>query len=138
MSEVVKIPPVMEAVSAYASSNTRPEATPAVSASAPASSEGSPVGNVQALEIARKEQQARQAERMQKEEQIAKVLAEKYSFARNVRLQFEVDRPTERVIIRVMDRDSGELIRQIPPEEMMDLARVLSENLKGMLVDNVT
>lgn len=40
-------------------------------------------------------------------------------------LEFSVDSATGRTIITVMDRDSGETIRQIPPETVMALAEYL-------------
>jgi flagellar protein FlaG len=39
------------------------------------------------------------------------------------RLQFEIDPDLHRVIVKIMNGESGEVIRQIPPEEVLDLAR---------------
>jgi flagellar protein FlaG len=39
------------------------------------------------------------------------------------RLQFEIDPDLHRVIVKVMNGESGEVIRQIPPQEVLDLAR---------------
>ena len=39
------------------------------------------------------------------------------------RLQFEIDPELHRVIVKVMNGESGEVIRQIPPQEVLDLAR---------------
>ena len=39
------------------------------------------------------------------------------------RLQFEVDPDLHRVIVKIMNGESGEVIRQIPPQEVLDLAR---------------
>jgi flagellar protein FlaG len=52
---------------------------------------------------------------------------------RSVGLQFEVDEDTDKVIVKVLDRDSGELIRQIPSEDIRSLTRALEE-LKGLLI----
>lgn len=54
----------------------------------------------------------------------------------NSRLSFSVDKETEQVIVKVLDAKSGELIRQIPSEEMVKLAKVL-EQYKGNLVSRV-
>jgi flagellar protein FlaG len=54
--------------------------------------------------------------------------------ARSVGLQFEVDEDTDKVIIRVVDRDSGELIRQIPSEEAVRIAKMLGR-APGLLMD---
>ena len=41
-------------------------------------------------------------------------------------LQIEVDPDLERVIVKILKEDSGEVIRQIPPKEVIDLAKNLS------------
>lgn len=38
-------------------------------------------------------------------------------------LQFEIDEDSGRVVVRVIDTDSGETVRQIPAEEALRLAR---------------
>ncbi|MBA1146971.1 flagellar protein FlaG [Ectothiorhodospiraceae bacterium WFHF3C12] len=47
-------------------------------------------------------------------------------------LEFSVDEETGRTIIRVYDSESGSLIRQIPPEELLDLAENLDQ-ARGIL-----
>lgn len=49
------------------------------------------------------------------------------------RLQFHVDAESGRTVITVIDRDTEEIIRQIPPEEMLALARRL-EATTGLLL----
>ena len=49
------------------------------------------------------------------------------------RLQFEVDPDLHRVIVKIMNGDSGEVIRQIPPQEVLDLAKNLQAS-KGLLL----
>ena len=53
--------------------------------------------------------------------------------SRSVGLQFEVDKDTDKVIVKVVDRASGEVIRQIPTEEVVRIAKVLGK-APGMLV----
>ena len=48
-------------------------------------------------------------------------------------IQFSVDKSTDRVVIKVIDRKTNELIRQIPSEEMLNLAEHLGK-LKGVLL----
>jgi len=43
-------------------------------------------------------------------------------------LQFSVDEDLNETVIKVVDRDSGELIRQIPEEVFLELARKLKED----------
>ncbi len=42
-------------------------------------------------------------------------------------LQFDVDEDLGRTVVRVVDKDSGELIRQIPSEEVLEMARQMKE-----------
>jgi flagellar protein FlaG len=49
-------------------------------------------------------------------------------------LQIEVDPDLQRVIVKVLDGDSGEVIRQIPPQEVIELAKNLSVP-KGLLFE---
>lgn len=49
-------------------------------------------------------------------------------------LQIEVDPDLERVIVKILKGDSGEVIRQIPPKEVIDLAKNLS-GAKGVLFE---
>ncbi|CAA2109855.1 flagellar protein FlaG [Variovorax paradoxus] len=53
---------------------------------------------------------------------------------REVGLRFEVDKDTDKLIVKVVDRASGEVIRQIPNEEVVRIARLMSEG-NGLLVD---
>ncbi|OUL99276.1 hypothetical protein A8M77_27305 [Variovorax sp. JS1663] len=53
---------------------------------------------------------------------------------RSVGLRFEVDQDTDKVIVKVVDRESGELIRQIPSEEAVRIAKVLGR-VPGLLMD---
>lgn len=47
-------------------------------------------------------------------------------------LQIEVDPDLNRVVVKVLSGESGEVIRQIPPKEVIDLAKNLSGS-KGAL-----
>jgi len=48
-------------------------------------------------------------------------------FGTNSELTFVLDRETRRPVVRIVDRDTNELIRQIPPEYLLRIA----EDLKG-------
>ena len=50
-------------------------------------------------------------------------------------LEFTVDKELNRVIIRVYDSETREVIRQIPAEEMLKLARQLARAEEGLLLD---
>lgn len=49
------------------------------------------------------------------------------------RVQLSVDSELNRVIVKVVESDSGELIRQIPPEEVLRVQRFLNEH-SGLLL----
>ncbi|MDH4085391.1 MAG: flagellar protein FlaG [Nitrospira sp.] len=71
------------------------------------------------------------AERSRIEQAAAKV-SEVLSQA-NPQLRIRVDDETEQVVVKVVEQESGEVIRQIPPEELLDLEKYLS-SLKGLLL----
>lgn len=49
-------------------------------------------------------------------------------------VRFEMHKETNDVIINLIEHDSGDVIRQIPPEEILGLRETLA-NLRGNLVD---
>lgn len=50
-----------------------------------------------------------------------------------VLLRFKEDKQTGIDVIQVIDPDSGKIVRQIPPEEILNITQAL-RNLKGLLV----
>jgi len=52
----------------------------------------------------------------------------------NVGLQFSVFEETGQTVVRVVDKDTGELVRQIPTKELLELAARL-EDMMGILFD---
>ncbi len=59
--------------------------------------------------------------------QAVKALNAAELFGQNNELTFVLDRETRRPVVRIIDRNTNELIRQIPPEYVLRLA----EDLKG-------
>src|SRR5688572_6638464 len=49
-------------------------------------------------------------------------------------LQFSVDSATGRTIVSIIDAETNEIVRQIPTEEVMKLARAL-DGMQGLLVN---
>jgi flagellar protein FlaG len=49
------------------------------------------------------------------------------------RLQFVADETSGQMVVRVMDAESNELIRQIPSEEMLAISRAI-ERMQGLLI----
>ena len=54
---------------------------------------------------------------------------------RSIGIQFEIDKDTDKVIVKVIDRNSGEVIRQVPNEEVVRIAKVMGE-MSGLLVND--
>ncbi|MBS4097260.1 MAG: flagellar protein FlaG [Sulfuricella sp.] len=48
-------------------------------------------------------------------------------------LNFSIDKDTERMVIKVVDKATGDTIRQIPSEEVLALDKAISRN-QGMLL----
>jgi flagellar protein FlaG len=48
-------------------------------------------------------------------------------------LQFSMDDSTGKVIVRITDAQTGEMIRQIPSEELLEIARSL-DRMQGLLL----
>ena len=51
----------------------------------------------------------------------------------NNRLEFSVDDDIKRVVVKVVDRETEEVILQIPSEEMIAIAKAL-DNIKGLFI----
>lgn len=57
------------------------------------------------------------------------------NFQRNI--NFSVDEYTDRTVIRVIDSESNEVIRQIPSEDILEIARAMdqfAEDSKGKII----
>ncbi len=50
-------------------------------------------------------------------------------------VRFEIDTPTNRLIISLIDAESGEKIRQFPTDELLDTVKALND-LRGNIVDS--
>jgi flagellar protein FlaG len=68
-------------------------------------------------------------------DQIAKALDEVRAVVQPVAqsLQFTMDQDSGRTIIKVMDTETNDVIRQIPSEEILTMSRAI-DKLRGMLV----
>ncbi len=52
----------------------------------------------------------------------------------NFQLNFSFHKETERLVVQVIDPETSEVIRQIPPQELLELAVKLQEMI-GFLID---
>jgi flagellar protein FlaG len=48
-------------------------------------------------------------------------------------LRFEQDKDTGIQVIQIVDAESGKLVRQIPPEELLNITKALRD-IKGLMV----
>ncbi len=76
------------------------------------------------------------------QEALEKVVSQLNAYIQNTQrdVDFSVDDSTGRVVVRVIDSESEEVIRQIPSEEMLAISRHLIESLeteqpKGFLIE---
>ena len=74
-------------------------------------------------------------------EDVAKAVSEISDYVQNISrdLQFQVDKQTGSTIVTVLDTETKEVIRQIPSEEVVAMARFIAENapdpVKGLLMN---
>lgn len=83
----------------------------------------------------------KEVEQQQEQEAIEEVASKLQEFVNLIdkKLQFSVDEDSGRQVVRVTDRLSGDVIRQIPSEDVLRLARNLSDlaetaNRSGKLI----
>ena len=93
------------------------------------------VHHVQPQEQEQKRAQGHQKENLQVSpellEEVIKNLKEKLSML-NTQLQIQIDKDTDIVVVKVIDRKTNEVIRQIPPEYVLKIAKYLDE-IAGLL-----
>ena len=54
----------------------------------------------------------------------------------NLELRFKIHEPTREIVARIVNRETGEVVREIPPEKFLDMVAKLQE-LVGVFVDEV-
>ncbi|MGI6657719.1 MAG: flagellar protein FlaG [Desulfobulbus sp.] len=106
-----------------------------------AASPGPPQASEPARQIQRQREEERQEpsssaqeKKMQPEELLQQVKALSQDGMYGIR--FERDNKTEALIVKLVDKKTDEVIRQIPPEELLTLSKRLKER-SGNVVDTV-
>lgn len=51
----------------------------------------------------------------------------------DTRLQFAIDRDTRKVVVKLVDMETGDVIRQYPSEELLALAKAVGRKHGGLL-----
>ena len=100
---------------------------PQVTQTSPTASAGPPEQDAQAKAVA---DHVRQQEAQQKEsEPLENVVSDLNNLVRELHreLQFSVDEDSGDTVIKVIDKETDEIVRQIPSEEIMELRRRLQE-----------
>jgi len=79
---------------------------------------------------------ARQAQQQQKSEQLKKAIAEMNRRINNSNEEavFGVHEDTNRIMIKIMDKETKEVIKEFPPEKTLDMIARIWE-MAGILVD---
>jgi flagellar protein FlaG len=62
-------------------------------------------------------------------------LAQEHLQARNIGLKFSVHEKTGRIKVTVLDKETGETVREIPPQQVLDLMGKIDE-MMGILFDH--
>jgi len=52
----------------------------------------------------------------------------------NANVEFSIDRDTKQTVIKVVESQTGQLIRQFPSEEILAVSRMIGEMQQGLLV----
>ncbi len=73
--------------------------------------------------------------------EVQQVVSQLSSYVQSLRrdLQFSVDERNGKSVVRVVDSETGETIRQIPSEEILAISRALSQSMErteGMLLND--
>lgn len=68
-----------------------------------------------------------------KVEQVVKTLRQLVDTIVSNNLNFSIDDSTGKTIVRITDGETGDLIRQIPTEEMLEIAKSL-DKMQGLLL----
>ncbi len=77
--------------------------------------------------------QAKSQQDSQKELNSAVKTANKFMQALSQNLQFSIDKDTEKVVVKLVDNSTKEVVKQIPSEEMLAIAKAL-DKFQGLLV----
>lgn len=56
---------------------------------------------------------------------------------RSTKVQFSIDEESKNLIVRVLNKETGEVIRQIPSEEVLNLTKTLKD-FRGLMLSSVS
>jgi flagellar protein FlaG len=69
-------------------------------------------------------------------DEIEQIVSELNNFIQifNTKIAFEIDKETRKTVLKIIDAQSNEIIRQIPPEELLAISKRISE-LLGLIIN---
>jgi len=67
-------------------------------------------------------------------EKITKILQENLGIT-DVKLDYSVHKATGNIVVKVINNESGKVIREIPPNELLAIAESIIEEIHGLLYD---
>jgi len=92
------------------------------------------VGQTHTIKPSRRESQFFVTEQLS-EEEIVQIMQKKImDFQTNNSIRFSYDASIKRVIVQILNGETKELVKQIPPEEMVRFLKAFNE-LVGLMVD---
>ena len=73
----------------------------------------------------------------ERKKEIDRAVKNVFGYVQNVtrELNFTVDEELDKFIVTVLDQDTGEIIRQIPTEEMLELSKTLADVQENVTKD---
>lgn len=94
----------------------------------------SPGASTEAPRVAAKQVAAQQPTDAQLAKEVNKINAALQQTNRNLELSFSVDKATNRQVIRLMDKATGETVVQIPSEAVLAISQGIDEFQHGLLL----
>lgn len=88
------------------------------------------------MESEQKIQQQTEKNKQRAEKELDQVVENinKYISKFNYKIRFDVDKRTDNLVARIIKED-GQVVKEIPPEEMLAMSAKIKEAVKGMFVD---
>ena len=77
-------------------------------------------------------QQASAAPKIEQVEEAVKA-ANKTVQSLSPNLEFSIDKDSERTVVKIVDRQTNEVIRQVPSKEMLEIAKAI-DKVQGLLI----
>lgn len=128
---------ISSAIQATGNSNPRPNRAPVEESKAPVEEKQLTVAPSKPQLDAAKviQQQAKQEPSAKELKRLTEELQSKLGGV-NSQLLFSIDQTTGSSIVKIMDRATQEVIRQIPSEEMLQIAKGLDRYKEGLLISS--